>query len=329
MTFKKTVMAMVILYAGAAQAMTGPVAWKTVFVPTLIEKFHSQNTDLARIESILSSEGGRIFFDHGATRTADPQVYDLLTRIANAFGLQQNQDYSFPDKHLTAVDFQLPGEDSFKWFSTLIKYREFSPAVQAIVKRDITANRPTLSRASTKILSSLEKTGQISQADADTLSREIVYTFFSRQGKPMRESDLKAVAAESPEAANALLLGPDFNHIAISLNQLQAPGWYGFEVIEVLEQRLQHEGFETLPKIQGDRGGILRQTSVVAAERSIPVLDSAGAEKEISYPATFVEFIQRGVKHTDSGRPVTYLGFLETNANKIYASTNPKETTFR
>ncbi len=311
--------------------LTGPQIWERVFVPAIHQKFNRDNHSISKAEKLLKEQGGTIVLDHGGTRTADRQVYAFLTRIANAFGLSIKEHYKFPHKHLEAIDLQLPSSTGFKWFSTLIHYEEFSPEVTELVEKDYMSNRPQLSKKGLELLEKLEEKKVLNLDEANQLVHEIVDNYFKRHGRPITKETLLAIAKESPETANALLLGPDFSHIAISVNHLNISHWYGLEVIEVLEQKLKSAKFNCLQKIQGERGSILRQTSIMADKSNFPILLDGGITSSISYPSKYVEFIQRGAirdandKIQFSGDKVSlFNGFLVDNAEKIYSSTDPK-----
>lgn len=311
--------------------LTGPQIWERVFVPAINDKFRRDNHSMSKVETWLKSMGGTIMLDHGGTRTADPQVFAFLTRIANAFGLVMRNQYKFPKKHLEAIDLQVPGTNGFKWFSTLIRYDNLSPEVAKLVEQDNINNRPQLSPKGLTLLEKLEEKKVLSLQDSKDLTHEIVYQYCKRHGRPLTKETLLAVAAESPETANALLLGPDFSHVAISLNHLNIANWYGLEVIEILEQKLKADKYNLLPGIQGEKGSQLRQTSFMADNSNFPILLDGGITSSIAYPAKYLEFVQRGAdldhegKIQFSGDKVKlFSGFMQEQAEKIYSSTDPK-----
>ncbi len=311
--------------------LNGPQIWEQIFVPTLQEKFRRDNHSLSKVEGIIKDLGGKVILDHGGTRTADPQVYAFLTRIANAFGLVIKDQYKFPSKHLEAIDLQLPGSNGFKWFSTLIKYDDLSQEVAKLVEVDNQDSRPHLSERGLYLLEKLEENKSLASEEANELVNQIVHQYFRRHGRPISKDALLTIAEESPETANALLLGPDFNHLSISVNHLGIPNWYGLEVVEVLEQKMKSAGFTMLPEIQGPAGSKLRQTSIVADNNSFPVLLEGGITSSHLHPSKYVEFVQRGPE-TDgqgniqfTGNTVRlYQGFLRENAEKIYSATDPR-----
>jgi uncharacterized glyoxalase superfamily metalloenzyme YdcJ len=141
-----------------------------------------------------------------------------------------------------------------------------------------------------------------------------------RNGAPMRRSTLDAVARVSGEAASALALGPDFNHVTIDV--LAA----GFAGIEAMTERMLAQGFRMLPAIQGAPGTKLRQTATMAATMPTPVLEADGEPGMAETEKQFVEIIERAQAQTasgsplwrDDGSPLIYKHFLAANAEKIF-----------
>jgi hypothetical protein len=315
----------------AANLLTGPQIWERIFVPEIHEKFNRDNHSINKVEALLKDVGGTIVLDHGGTRTSDPQVYEFLTRIAKAFGLQIREQYTYPSKHLEAIDLQLPGGNGFKWFSTLIKYDDLSPNVAKLVELDNMGSRPHLTVKGLALLEKLETEKTLAPEEAKVLVHEIVHNYFKRHGRPAMKETLLTIAKESPETANALLLGPDFSHLAISINHLNIPHWYGLEVIEVLEQRLKAAKLNDLPSIQGKKSSKLRQTTILADNSNFPILLDGGITSSISYPSKYVEFVQRGPELDPDGKIqfagdkiMLFNGFLRDNDEKLYSSTNPR-----
>lgn len=313
------------------KSMNGPQILEKIFVPELHEKYRKEVPSIKKFEKMIAELGGKLVLDHGATRTPEKRMHDFLTRIAGSMGLKPNQTYNFPKKKLTAIDMQLPNKDDFKWFSTLIEYKKFSPEAVKAIDEDIGRSKIALSSKGMKLLEKLEKHGSLSEVEAKEYVHEILYNFLKRTGAPVKKSTLDLVAKESQEIYNALLLGPDFNHIAYTLNALDIKDWYGTEIIEVLNSRMLKEGFEMLPEIQGQAGGVLRQTSTKADEMDFPAEDVNGKIVKVKAPGKFVELIQRGTERDEEGKVLfergkakVYRGFVTDNTEKLYEATKLK-----
>lgn len=310
------------------EELTGEQIWNEIFVEELHRKFLNEIALTKRFEDMLKEENGQVVLDHGATRTPEKSVFEFIIRLGRAFGLAIHGRYDFPEKKIIAVDLQAPGRNAFKWFSSYIDVDKFSPKAAAAIRDDAQRTNNQMSRQGMKLLGKLEKEGFLTRTEAEYFVNEIVYRFFSRQGPPLKESTLKILKKESPEAVNALLLGPDFNHIAYSLNDLAIADWYGVEVIDTLTARMKAEGFSMLPSIQGEVGGVLRQTSTLAEDKPFEVETPDKQVVTVHQPSKFLEFIQRGAEVDENGAVALehkkiklFRGFLRDNASKIYEST--------
>lgn len=298
------------------------------FVPKLHEKFLRDIPSPGRFEKLMLDLGGKLRLDHGATRTPDPTVHALITRIAGAMGLIVHNQYTFPEKKLTAVDLQSASMKGFKWFSTLIEYPKLSPKAITLVEEDMARSSNKFSDLGMSLLEKLEKDDELSESETASFVHEIVFVFLQRQGKPAKKATIEALKAESSELVNALLVGPDFNHLAYLLNDLEIPGWFGLDVIDLLDSYLRQQGFPMLPELQGAPGSILRQTSTQADSMKFSVEEASGSTVIIESPAKYLEFIQRGAVRDDKDRPLfkhgqveRFQGFIAKNTVKIYDST--------
>ena len=148
----------------------------------------------------------------------------------------------------------------------------------------------------------------------------VVHRLMHRAGPPLRRSTLQAVAAVSGEAASALALGPDFNHVTIDV--LAA----GFEGIEAMAKVMAAQGFRLLPAIKGAPGTKLRQTATLAATMVTPVREADGRLGVAESEKQFVEIIERAqataadgaLLWCDDGAPLIFKHFLAANAEKIF-----------
>lgn len=315
------------------QYLSGSEIWEKLFVKEIHSKFHKDITLTRQFEDFITAKGGKLTIEHGATRTTNAEVFHLITRIANAFGLEVNGHYEFPDKKLKAVDLQFKDKDGFKWFSSLVEYKKLSPKAIRAIEDDTARTTNTLPPKSLELLEKLEKDGKLSRTEAETFVKGIIHKFMSRQGPPLKQSTYDIVSKESSETINALLLGSDFNHIAYLLNDLNIESWFAQEAIEILEALLKAEGFQLLPAIQGKVGGSLRQTSTQAEKMAFPIEDEKGKVSHINHPAKFLEFIQRGLERDSNGNILLdknknikrFQGFLAANTEKLYEATAMKK----
>src|SRR3546814_8395079 len=77
----------------------------------------------------------------------------------------------------------------------------------------------------------------LDQTDADAFIEHFVERLMSRNGPPLARATLAAVSGVSGEAASALALGPDFNHVTISVRAA------GFADIETMADAMRAAGF--------------------------------------------------------------------------------------
>jgi hypothetical protein len=141
-----------------------------------------------------------------------------------------------------------------------------------------------------------------------------------RNGAPLLRSTLNAVAGVSGEAASALALGPDFNHVTIDVLAAGYPG------IDAMAAAMRTQGFTLLPAIQGAPNTHLRQTATMAATLATPVREADGTLGSAPTEKQFVEIIERAQARNsdgsllwqDDGSPLIFKHFLASNAEKIF-----------
>lgn len=293
------------------------------FVERATAKFATNVPDFVALRELVREQGGVFRNDHGAIRTADPAVRALIVRAARVLGLHRDRDYLFPAKKLVSFDLQAEGQDArpFKIFVSQVDLAAFPQAVADLLREDCAQQAAAVDhRGFLALIERAEQQGGLSEADADAFIEHFVSRLMSRNGAPMRRSTLEAVAAVSPEAASALALGPDFNHVTIDV--LAA----GFEGIEAMAAAMAARGFKLLPAIQGAPGSKLRQTATMAATMATPVLEADGSLGSAPTEKQFVEIIERAQARAedgallwqDDGRPLIYKHFLAANAEKIF-----------
>lgn len=296
-------------------------ALRARFVARATERFARNVPDFVALQTLVRAQGGTLRNDHGAIRTADPAQTALFTRAAGTLGLKRELDYAFPAKKLVSFDLQVPGEDSqqFKIFVSQVDLGAFPPRVAALIREDCAEQAAAVDhRAFVKLIEQAELDGGLSAADAGTFVTHFVDTLMNRNGPPLRRSTLEAVAAVSGEAASALALGPDFNHLTIDVKAA------GFAGIDAMAAAMQAKGFRLLPAIQGAPGTKLRQTATMARTMDTPVREAEGSIGTAQTEKQFVEIIERAP--AAPGQPV-FKNFLAANAEKIFdaASTRVRQ----
>lgn len=293
------------------------------FVEAATARFATQVPDFVALQQLVAEQGGRFHNDHGAIRTADPAVRDLFVRAAQVLGLTRERDYAFPAKKLISFDLQVIGEDAsaFKIFVSQVDLDAFPADVAELIRDDCAEQaRHVDHTAFIALIERFESQGALDETDVQAFVEHFVGRLMHRNGPPMKRNTLEAVAQVSGEAASALALGPDFNHVTIDVRAA------GFAGIEDMAAAMNQRGFRMLPKIQGAPATQLRQTATMAATMATPVreadnrLGSAPTEKQ------FVEIIERNQASnawgqplwTQDGQPLIFRNFLAANAVNIF-----------
>ena len=300
-----------------------PQQLRNLFVAASTDKFARNVPDFVRLRRLVQDNGGRFHNDHGAIRSADPAVTALFVRAARVIGLHRERDYLFPAKKLASFDLQVIGEDpsQFKIFVSQVDLAQFPPEVAEQVRDDCRRQAAAVDHGRfIELVERAEIAGGLSAADADVFIQHWIERLMTRPGPPLRRTTLEAVAAVSGEAASALALGPDFNHITIDV--LAA----GFKDIEAMATAMRAQGFRMLPQIQGAADSPLRQTATLAATMATPVAEANGAIGSAHTEKQFVEIIERrqardgdgALLWRQDGQPLLYRNFLAGNAEKIF-----------
>jgi len=300
------------------------------FCIAVTEKFARDVPDFAALRKLVAEKGGRFHNDHGAIRTADPALCQLFVRAAQVLGLRRELDYQFPAKKLVSFDLQVIGEDhqAFKIFVSQVDLDAFPQDVAALIREDCALQAAAVDhRPLLTLIEHFEERGGLPETDAETFVELLVNQLMQRNGPPLRRSTLDAVARISGEAASALALGPDFNHITIDTRAA------GFTGVEAMASAMIEAGFRLLPQIQGAPGSKLRQTATMAATMDTAVLEADGSTGQAQTEKQFVEIIERNQAVDAAGRPLwrengeplIFRNFLASNAERIFdaASTKP------
>nr|WP_206370815.1 DUF1338 family protein [Solimonas marina] len=293
------------------------------FVDAATEKFARNVADFVRLQALVADHGGRFHNDHGAIRTADPRVRALFVRAARLMGLRPERRYAFPAKKLKSFDLQVIGEDAtpFKVFVSEVDLDAFAPEVAACIVDDAERQWSAVDHSAfIALLARGEIAGGLDEADAANFVSHLVETVMQRNGPPLQRQTLARVAAVSGEAASALALGPDFNHVTIDVRAAN------FDGIDAMADTMRAAGFRLLPAIQGAPGTALRQTATMAATMDTPVLEADGTVGVAQTEKQFVEIIERAQAHDDDGTPLwtqdgaplIFRNFLAANAEKIF-----------
>ena len=293
------------------------------FVEAATAKFANNVPDFVTLQALVADNGGRFRNDPAAVRTADPAVRDLWVEAAAVLGLRRDLDYAFPAKKLVSFDLQVPGDDStqFKIFVSQVDLDAFPPDVAALIREDCEEQAAAVDHSPFGALIAKAGKSGLEADEAQAFIEHFVDRLMSRNGPPMKRSTLQAVADVSGEAASALALGPDFNHVTIDV---LAAGYAG---IDEMTAAMRERGFRLLPKIQGEPGSKLRQTATMAATMETPVREADGRIGSAQTERQFVEIIERGLVDNSDGAPRIFKNFLAANAEQIFGAAATRSRT--
>ena len=304
-------------------ALLSPAQLRDRFVAAATAKFAANVPDFVALQTLVHEQGGVFLNDHGAIRTADPAVRELFVRAARVLGLRRELDYRFPAKKLVSFDLQVIGDahQHFKVFVSQVDLDAFPPEVAALVRQDCAEQAAAVDHVPfLALIAKAEAQGGLTETDGQTLVTHFVHQLMNRNGPALSRATLNAVSAVSPEAASALALGPDFNHVTIDVRAA------GFDSIDAMAAQMRARGFRLLPGIQGAPGSKLRQTATMAATFDTPVREADGGSGVAQTEKQFVEIIERRQAHAadgtplwrDDGQPLIFRNFLAANAEKIF-----------
>lgn len=302
-------------------ALLPGAALRARFVELATARFARHVPDFVALQGLVRDNGGVFRNDHGAIRTADPSVRSLFVRAAGVLGLFRERDYAFPAKKLRSFDLQAPGDDAaqFKIFVSEVDLAAFPPAVAALIGEDCAEQAAAVDHGPFEaLLAQAARDGGLPDAQAEAFLTHFVERLMRRNGPPMKRATLEAVAEVSGEAASALALGPDFNHLTIDVRAA------GYDGIEAMVAAMRARGFRMLPAIQGAPGSALRQTATLAQTVATPVRESNGRLGTAQTEKQFVEIIERGEVTGPDGRPRIFRHFLAANAQEIFAAASTK-----
>jgi uncharacterized glyoxalase superfamily metalloenzyme YdcJ len=296
---------------------------RALFVDRATARFARHVPDFVALQALVREQGGSFRNDHGAIRVADDAARDLFVAAAAVMGLVRELDYLFPAKKLKSFDLQVPGDDAgqFKVFVSQVDLAAFPRPVARLIEEDCASQAAAVEFAPLyALIAKAQRDRGLGEDDAEAFVEWVSGRLMHRNGPPMLRSTLEAVAAISGEAASALALGPDFNHVTIDVRPA------GFAGIEAMAEAMRHKGFRLLPEIQGAPGSKLRQTATMAATVATPVREAGGRTGSAQTEKQFVEIIERGPVADGRGGTKVFKHFLAANAEGIFGAASTKVT---
>jgi hypothetical protein len=252
--------------------------------------YTSQNPSAVKIYNLLVSEGEEIVNDHIAFRTIDlPEIN--IDVVATSFinnGYVPAGEYIFPDKHLFARHYELPGDKNApRIFLSQLILNDCSEFV-----------RDTFKFA-------------FFEADKEKLKPEQLI-FAGQIFDPLLYDTYENLRKESEYAAWFYVFGFRANHFTVSVNSLNK-----YNDIYRLNNFLKENGFilnTAGGEVKGSPEELLQQSSTMADLLAVSFI-----EGDYKIPSCYYEFAQR---FPDPNTGKLYSGFIAKSADKIFESTN-------
>jgi len=238
------------------------------------------------IHQALIDHDENIINDHIALRTFKYPGIDLTTlgSLFEKAGYHLLDNYSFPDKHLSASAFFI-NSDQPKIFISELHIDRLSDENQQIILPHLINSEP--------------------------IAKDLGFLCSGRPWSLISHQQYQQLATESEYAAWLMVMGYHPNHFTISLNHLKHYSeWENFlTLIESLNIPLNQQG----GIIKGSEDVLLEQASTLADEISCTFSDG-----EFTIKTCFYEFAKRF--RNKEGE--LFHGFVTDNANQIFSSTD-------
>lgn len=259
----------------------------------LWKEYTKQNPSAQAIHDLFTKEGEQVINDHVAFRTfGDPRMnIQILAKKFIKAGYDYVGEYKFEDKHLNAIHLEHTHEENApRVFISELILSEFSEEFQQTIKRR------------------LNSVGNAYYSDPDLIHKGSVW------GKPSY-ADYQFLRNESEYAAWLYVHGFRVNHFTVSINALQK-----YNSIEKVNQFIKNNGYPMNTsggEIKGTPEKLLQQSSTLSE-----IIEVEFEEGVYEIPACFYEF---AIRYPDENGKL-FSSFIAANANKIFDSSNFRET---
>ena len=282
--------------------------------------------DAQKIEESLRNKNDVWNEDHVAFRTlpGEHTGMHVLQALFECFGYERKDNYHFEDKRLKAFWMQPPNtvgkmcKDALpKIFISELVIENFSSEFRKIV-RTATSQVAANPLARVRAFAAEAKAGDL-QAKKQLVEECVAFLSCEAPWARPCMADYEVLRKESEYAGWTLMFGFSINHFTVSCYLMSS-----FKDIHELNHHIEKE----LKIPMNSSGGLTKGTAELKLEQSstlaakIPVLFQDGLK---TLPYAFVEFAFRypsDGKKDDGLWNSYYQGFVTTNADKIFESTN-------
>ncbi len=270
-----------------------------------------------RVAEVVS-EGGRIFFDHGALRTvvtpfptALPSGHQAFARILGPLGYRVTNEYPLTRISMTGRSFTHEDhpEQIAQFFVSELHLGGFSTRFQAAAQQVLVTAKDPVTPAIASLLRRLSADRELPYEDALALLRGLLPCFGRQHARPTLEA-YRILLEESAEMAWIATEGHTFNHVTERVRDVQA-----------VADRQKQLGRPMKDVVEVSRSGRVRQTAYFAAQVDREFPDAEGRVVTCRVPGSFYEFIQRERIIESDDRSRLDLGFDSGNAQGIFRMT--------
>ncbi len=284
---------------------------------------YRERVPYARIyQRMIEDAQGRFINDHIAFRSLQLSVegpqgtinlgIPYLDEIVTQLGYCPVKTYKFPDQHLFAQHYIVPGSpDLPKLFISELKVGALPQTTVELIRGAVRWKPGNDKYLWTK----LPSLSGISPQEVLSL----LQARFQRIWTPPLLSTIKAVNAVSQYGAWVLLHGYEVNHFTASINRQDA---VAYPDLESTVQGLEELGIPMKDRIEGSRETGLRQAATQAVVEPTTVVDDAtNCLSKIQWPYAYFELAQRYPLGTDTSE--VFQGFLSPQAANLFEMTRP------
>jgi len=283
--------------------------------------YRQRVTHADRYCELITQRGGTVVNDHIAFRSfatptlGQPSGIRALARLFEALGYQQQGEYEFPETHLNAVHLEHPADDFPRLFISQLEVNDLPP-VAADAIRDAVAPGNSRFNYPTELIMQLEARA-LADSNIDAAAEQLADVFV-RPWNPPPRSVIEPVNQHSQYAAWTLLHGNAPNHFTALVNKQNVAEWPD---IESTMAGLRDAGVPIKDTIEGEPGGLLRQSATHAVRGSFDVTEADGSIGQIDWTYAYYEIAQRGYLAKDSGELKMFGGFFGNQTTGLFEMT--------
>lgn len=270
---------------------------------------------------LVTQRGGDVVNDHIAFRSLNTPVLPqppgriAMVQLFEALGYERKDEYAFCETNLVALHLEHPEPDFPKLFISQLEVDALPPATAEAIRMAVATGSDSF-RYPTELI---ERIGAGELADSDVADAvEQLAAIFVRPWNPPLRSTVELANQHSQYAAWTLLHGNLPNHFTAWVNKQNVSQWPD---IESTMKGLQEAGIPVKDTIEGEPGGLLRQSATHAVRGLFDVTESDGSIGQIDWTYAYYEIAERGYLENDSGESRMFSGFFGQQTMGLFEMT--------